>query len=353
MSRPTLTAIDLHACGEPGRVIVDGVPEIPGDTLFDKKLFLEREMDWVRQVMLREPRGYPALCANIVVPPVSPEADAAFIIMEHEEYPPMSGSNTLCVATALIEEGMIPTSEGENQFVLEAPAGLVTIHARVRDGRAESVRFTNVPAAALMLDAEVAVPQLGRVRVDVAYGGMMYVIADADALSLALTADNGRALARAGEMIKQAAAEQLEAVHPADPRIAGVTIGQLAGAPHDPGGQGRNAVVVPTGQVRWDDPDTWTGCLDRSPCGTGTCARMAVLHARGELGVGDSFVHESVLGTRFTGRIEAEAQVGDRTGIVPSIEGSAWVTGRGEYVVDPADPFQSGFTVGDIWGGTG
>jgi proline racemase len=345
-----LEAIDLHAAGEPGRVIVGGLPDIPGASMFDKKLFMEEHLDWIRRLMLREPRGYPALCCNALVPATHPDADAGFVIMEHREYPPMSGSNTLCVATALIESAMVPVSEPETRLVLEAPAGLVAVQASVERGKATAVTFRNVPAVALHLDRAIQVPELGEVVVDVAYGGMMYVIADADRLGVDLVPGNGARIARVGELIKQAAREQIEAVHPSDPRIRGITIAQLAGKSHSPGTDGRNAVVVPTGDVRLDDPATWTGCLDRSPCGTGTCARMAALHARGLLGVGDTFVHEGILGTRFTGTVEGEAQVGDRVGIVPSITGTAWITGRSRFSLDPSDPFPQGFTVGDLWG---
>ena len=344
-----LQAVDLHAAGEPGRVIVGGVLDVPGATMLEKARHLERHGDELRRLMLREPRGYPALCANVILPPTHPDADAGYVIMEHVEYPGMSGTNTVCVATALLETGMLPMTEPVTEITLEAPAGLIRIRATCADGKVTGITFRNVPAFATHLDTPIEVPQLGTVVVDVAYGGMFYVIADAEALGFRLLPDEGRDITRVTEMIKAAAAEQLPVVHPEQPGFAGITIGQLSGPPHDPRNSWRNVTTVSTGTLDWARPSTWTGVIDRSPCGTGTCAKMAVLHARGRLGVGDEFRHEGVLDTVFTGRVEAETRVGERTAIVPSITGTAWITGFASYVVDPTDPFPEGYTVGDIW----
>ena len=343
-------AVDLHACGEPGRVIVGGVLDVPGATMFDKMTHLRTHADHLRKRMLREPRGYPAANCNLILPPTRPEADAGFVIMEQVEYPPMSGTNTICVTTALIETGMVPSEEPITKLTLETPAGLIGVTAEVRDGKVKSVTFENVPAFAVHTDREIDVPELGKVRVDVAYGGMFYVIADAEPFGLRLTADEGGKIARIGEMIKKAAQEQLEAVHPENPEIQGVTIGQLSGPPLDPKAHRKNAVIVSTGTLDWDRPETWTGALDRSPCGTGTCAKMAVLHAKGELALYEEFRHEGPLGTIFTGKLVRETTVGDYPAVVPTLSGSAWITGFAQYVVDPDDPFPEGFTVGDIWG---
>ena len=344
-----LQAVDLHAAGEPGRVIVGGVLDGPGATMLEKARHLEHDGDSLRRLMLREPRGYPALCANVILPPTHPDADAGFVIMEHVEYPGMSGTNTICVATALLETGMLPMTEPVTLITLEAPAGLIRIRATCANGKVTGVTFRNVPAFATHLDAPIEVPHLGTVTVDVAYGGMFYVIADAEALGFRLVPDEGRDITRVTEMIKAAAAEQLPVVHPEQPGFAGITIGQLSGPPHDPRNSWRNVTTVSTGALDWARPSTWTGVIDRSPCGTGTCARMAVLHARGRLGVGDEFRHEGILDTVFTGRVEAETSVAGRAAIVPSITGTAWITGFASYVVDSTDPFPEGYRVGDIW----
>ena len=298
-----LQAVDLHAAGEPGRVIVGGVLDVPGATILEKAHHLEEHGDGLRRLMLREPRGYPALCANVILPPTDPDADAGYVIMEHVEYPGMSGTNTICVATALLETGMLPMTEPVTEITLEAPAGLIRIRATCAGGKVTGVTFRNVPAFATHLDTPIEVPQLGTVVVDVAYGGMFYVIADAAQLGFALLPDEGRDITRVTEMIKAAAAEQLPVVHPDQPGFAGITIGQLSGPPHNPRNSWRNVVTVSTGALDWSRPSTWTGVIDRSPCGTGTCAKMAVLHAKGRLAVGEDFRHEGILGTVFTGRL--------------------------------------------------
>ncbi|UCC71985.1 MAG: proline racemase family protein [Gemmatimonadota bacterium] len=344
-----ITAVDAHAGGEPGRVIVGGVVDVPGATMFEKKVYLERQRDDLRARMLHEPRGYPALCCNVILPPTHPDADAGFVIMEQTEYPAMSGSNTICVATVLIETGMVRAREPVTELVLEAPAGLIPIRAEVSNGKVTNVTFENVPAFVTHLDAEIELPNLGVVTVDVAYGGMFYVLADAEHFGLRLLPEEGAEIARIGSLLRAAAREQLPVAHPENPEISGVSISQLSGPPHSPGATCRNAVVVATGELDWANPDTWTGALDRSPCGTGTCAKMATLHARGELKVGEDFRHEGPLGTVFTGRILRETRVADHPALVTTLSGRAWITGIGQYVVDAEDPFPDGFTVGDLW----
>ncbi len=346
-----ITAVDAHAGGEPGRVITGGVLDVPGRTMFEKMQHLERHGDHLRRLMLREPRGYPALCCNVVLPTTDPRADAGFVIMEQTEYPPMSGSNTICVATVLIETGMVPAVEPLTRLTLEAPAGLIRIEAEVSGGKVTSVTFENVPAFAVHLDQEIEVPELGRVTVDVAYGGMFYVIADAERLGLELLPEQGGEIARVGAMIRAAAAAELPVAHPENPDIEGISIVQLSGPPVSRDADRRNAVVVMSGPLDWDRPATWTGAIDRSPCGTGTCAKMAVLHARGELALGRPFRHEGILGTVWTGTLVRETTVGGHSAVVPTLSGRAWITGLSQYVLDADDPFPEGFTVGDLWAG--
>jgi proline racemase len=344
-----INAVDLHACGEPGRVITGGVLDVPGNTMFEKALYLEQHADHIRKRMLNEPRGFPPANCNLILPPCHPEAQAGYVIMEHVEYPGMSGTNTICVATTLLETGMLPMTEPVTELVLEAPAGLIRITAQCHNGKVRAVTFRNVPAFATHIDAPVEVPQLGTVKVDVAYGGMFYAIADAGQFGLRLTPDEGADITRITEMIKAAAAEQLPVAHPDNPGFAGITIAQLSGPPHDPANSMRNCVTVSTGKLDWSKPSTWTGVIDRSPCGTGTCARMATLHARGKLGLHQAFRHEGVLGTVFTGHLLEETQIGPYKAVLPTITGTAWITGFAQYVVDPEDPFPNGWTVGDIW----
>jgi proline racemase len=343
-------AIDLHAAGEPGRVVLGGVPDLPGESMFEKMRYFERHLDGVRRRMLREPRGYPAANCNVVLPATDPRAVAGYIILEQVEYPPMSGSNTICVATALIEMGMVEVQEPVTEFVLESPAGLVGITARVSHGRATQITFENVPSFVMALDVPIEVPHLGQVLVDIAWGGMIFVIANAVPLRLSLVPEKARELVRVGEMIKAATREQAPQTHPEQPSLVGPTIALLSGPASSPHADMRNAVVVSTGTLDWDRPDTWTGAIDRSPCGTGTCAKMATLYARDLLPLNKDFHHEGVLGTVFTGRLIRATEVAGRPAVVPTISGRAYVTGHARYVLDPDDPFPEGYTVGDIWG---
>ena len=333
-----LTVIGCHAGGEVGNVVVGGVLPPPGETVFEQMRALAAD-DSLRRLLLREPRGSVAVHANLVVPSSRPDCAAGFIIMEPTEYPAMSGSNTICVATVLLETGMVEMQEPETTLRLEAPAGVVEVRAVCRDGRCESVELTNVPCFADRLDATLEVDGLGTLNVDVAFGGMWYAIADANALGFALEPAEARDLSAAGERIRAAAREQLPCAHPENPEIAGVSIVEIAEPWQGVGKVTRNAVVVAPGR------------LDRSATGTGLSARMAALHARGLMKAGDAMTHASVLGSTFDGRIVSETTVGGRAAIVPAIRGSAWITGVTQVVVDPTDPFPEGYLLTDTWPG--
>jgi proline racemase len=337
----TLTVVGCHAGGEIGNVVVGGVLPPAGDTVFEQMETLRREGDWLRRVLLREPRGSVACHANLVVPPTRDDCDAGFIIMEPTEYPAMSGSNTICTTTVLLETGMLAMREPETVVRLEAPGGVVEARAACRDGQCESVEFYNVACFAERLDAELEVEGLGTLSVDVAYGGMWYAIADAQALGFEITTEEARDLSLAGEKIRAAAREQLECVHPENPVIAGVSIVQIAEPWRGVGQVTKNAVVVAPGR------------LDRSATGTGLSARLAVLSARGLMKPGDAMTHASPIGSTFDGRIVEETRVGDRAAIVPAIRGSAWITGISQILVDPSDPFPEGYVLSDTWGVSG
>jgi trans-L-3-hydroxyproline dehydratase len=340
-ARRTITVVGCHAGGEVGNVVTGGVLPPRGETVFEQMQTLAREGDGLRRLLLREPRGSVACHANLIVPPTRPDCDAGFIIMEPTEYPPMSGSNSICTATVLLETGMVEMQEPETVLRLEAPGGVVKARAACRDGRCESVEITNVASFADRLDAPLEVDGMGTLTVDVAYGGMWYAIADAAALGFAIEPGEARDLSLAGERIRAAAREQLPCAHPENPAIAGVSIVQIAEPWQGVGAVSRNAVVVAPGR------------LDRSATGTGLSARMAALHARGLMGVGDAMTHASAIGSTFDGRILGETTVGDRPAIVPAIRGSAWITGISQLVVDPADPFPEGYILSDTWGVSG
>jgi trans-L-3-hydroxyproline dehydratase len=320
--RRSITVVGCHAGGEVGNVVVAGVEPPPGATVREQMEALARD-DRLRRFLLREPRGSVATHANLVVPATREDCDAGFIIMEPTEYPLMSGSNTMCVTTVLLERGLVPMREPETTLRLEAPAGVVEVRAMCKDGRVQSVELTNVPSLATQLDAVLD----DGTTVDVAFGGMWYAIADASKLGFALEPHEARALCDAGERIRVAAKEQL------DERVS---IVQLAEPWRGVGEVTKNAVVIAPGR------------LDRSATGTGLSARMAVLHARGLMQVGDSMTHASPIGSTFDGRIVAETE----DGIVPAIRGSAWITGVSELYVDDDDPFPEGYLLSDTWPGS-
>ena len=344
----TIHAVDTHA-GTPMRVITGGIPNIPGKSSYEKMKWMEQNDDQLRKLVLREPRGYPAHCCNIIVPPSDPEADAGFIIMEQVEYPVMSGGNTISVVTVLLEMGMLPMKEPVTELVLEAPAGLIRVKARCENGKVKDVTFRNVPAFAAHLDAVIDVPHLGKVTVDVGWGGMFYAIADVRQFpGLDLIPEHGKEIARISSMIRQAAMEQLPVSHPGYPGI-GISISQLSGPTDDPRADWKNTVTMASGDFSWDKPATWTGALDRCPCGTGTCAKMAVLHAKGELPLDRDFRHQGILGNIYTGRLVEETQIGNIPAVVPTLTGTSWIYGLNTIVLDNDDPFTEGFTVGDTW----
>lgn len=335
----TLTVVGAHAEGEVGNVITGGITDVPGASMFEKKEYLEREADGIRRMLLFEPRGGPCHAVNVVLPPTLPEADVGFVIMEATKYPAMSGSNTICVATVVLETGIRPMIEPETRLVMEAPAGLVETRCRCRDGKVEEVRFTNLPAFVLSSGHALEIDGIGTVHLDIGYGGIFFAIVEAGDLGFAVTADEAHAMAQAGLAIRDACNAQIEAVHPADKRIRGVTNVLFAGPLERRQGRlrARNAVVCGNGR------------LDRSPCGTGTSARLALLHAKGLIGEGETLVHESPFGTYFSAEIVATTTIGDRGAVISTIAGQAWITGIMHYGLDPTDPLPEGHTPADVW----
>jgi trans-L-3-hydroxyproline dehydratase len=330
--------VSCHAAGEVGDVIVGGVAPPPGETLWQQSRWISRD-GRLRDLMLNEPRGGVFRHVNLLVPPRDPRAQMGWIIMEPADTPPMSGSNAICVATVLLETGILAMEEPETVLLLEAPGGLVEAHATCRAGKVERVRIRNVPAFTDRLDAVLEVGGIGTLTVDTAYGGDSFVIVDAAALGFALTPDEARDLAVTGMRITAAANEQLGFRHPENPDWNHISFCQIA-APlerEDGVAVSRNAVAIRPGKI------------DRSPCGTGCSARLAVLHARGVLAVGQAMIGRSIIGSRFDCRIEAAAQVGERAAIVPSIEGQAWITGTHQHMLDPTDPWPGGYRLSDTW----
>lgn len=339
-----LNVVDCHAEGESGKVVVGGVGNVPGATMFDKRVYLEEHRDQLRELLLLEPRGAVWHNANIILPSNDPQAELGYVILETTEYPAMSGSNTMCVATVLLETGMLPMEEPVTELVLESPAGLIRVQCECRDGKVVRAKLYNQPAFVYYLDEKIDVPGVGSLRVDIAYGGMTYVLVNAADVGFDLHPEEAHALCEMGQRIKTAAAQQLEVQHPVNPDIPGITQTAFTGPvleETDETGQpmlrSRNAVIVSPGRV------------DRSPCGTGTSARLAVLHARGEIQEGQLLRHESLIGSTFDSRVEEITTIGEYPAIVPSVSGRCWITSFNQLVLDPSDPFPHGYTLSDTW----
>lgn len=333
-----IEVVGCHAEGEVGDVIVGGVAAPPGDSVWDQSRWIAND-GRLRALMLNEPRGGVFRHVNLLVPPTDPSAQVAFIIMEPEHTPPMSGSNSICVTTVVLEMGIIEMTEPVTRVMLQAPGGLVEAVAECAAGKVTRVTIRNVPSFASELDARIDVDGVGSLRVDTAFGGDSFVMVDAADLGVQLDPDAGRELAELGTRITQAANDQLEFEHPiTDWRH--FSFCQIAG-PIAQIGPGEftmtNAVVIEPGK------------LDRSPTGTGLSARMAVLRARGLMQVGDRLRMRSVIGSEFVGQVESDTTVGGRDAIVPLVSGRAWRTGRFSYIVDPDDPWPLGYRVGDTW----
>jgi proline racemase len=328
----TLSAIDSHTEGMPTRVITGGVGVIPGATMEERRQYFMAHDDDLRLFLMNEPRGHSAMSGAILQPPTRPDADWGVLYIEVSGCLPMCGHGTIGVATVLVESGMVPVSEPLTQVRLDTPAGLVVVDVAVRDGRAEHVTLQNVPAYSHALDASVEVKGLGTVTYDMAYGGNFYAILPLEQLGIAFDRSEKDRILQAGLDIMAAINETDRPVHPEDPGISGCKHVQFT-APGRNGSDSRNAMAIHPG---------W---FDRSPCGTGTCARMAQLHARGELELGQEFVNESFIGTNFTGKLLETTTVGGLPGVVPTVRGRAWITGMGNYLLDPTDPFPTGFVL--------
>jgi len=336
-SSQVIHVVSCHAEGEVGDVIVGGVAAPPGETIWEQSRFIARD-ETLRNFMLNEPRGGVFRHVNLLVPPRSPGAATGWIIMEPSDTPPMSGSNSMCVATVLLETGIVPMQEPVTRLTLEPPGGLVDVEAECRGGKVERVYVKNVASFADKLDARLEVEGIGTLTADVAYGGDSFVIVDSRALGFDIKPDEARDIAEVGMRITRAANEQLGFNHP-ERDWKHISFCQVAAPLVKENGvwTGANAVAIRPGK------------LDRSPCGTGCSARMAVLHARGQLKPGEAFVGRSIIGSEFHCRIEEEVSLAGRPAIRPVISGRAWITGTHQHMLDPSDPYPGGYRLSDTW----
>lgn len=331
--------VSCHAGGEVGDVIIRGVAPPPGETIWEQSRFIARDQT-LRNYMLNEPRGGVFRHVNLLVPPKHPQADAAFIIMEPEDTPPMSGSNSICVATVLLETGIIAMVEPVTHLTLEAPGGLVKVKAECKNGKATRITVQNVASFADQMDVPLQVEGLGKIRVDTGFGGDSFVVVDAARLGFEIIAQEAKGLARLGVRITNAANQQLGFRHPELPEWDHISFCLFAGPlkKTDAGLRARSAVAIQPGKI------------DRSPTGTAVSARMAILSARGDMQVNDTFIATSIINSEFTGRIVANAKVAGHPAIIPRISGSAWITGTTQHVLDSTDPWPAGYRLNDTWG---
>lgn len=335
-----ISAVDSHTEGEPARVVTGGVPPIPGNTFQEKWLWARENLEDVRTMLMFEPRGGSHYSGSIITAPSTPGADFGIIFIEVSGFLPMCGHGTIATATVLVEMGMVEAREPVTELTLDTPAGLVKASVRVEDGVARDVTIQNVPSFVLHRDLTVDVPRLGKVTLDIAYGGNFYAIVPAEPLGLELIPECYRQVIDYGTLIRDAIYEQVEVQHPENPAINRCTHVRFVGRPHSPKANGRNSVLYSAEGI------------DRSPCGTGTSAEMALRYARGEQKLGEEFVSESIIGSTFYGRLIEETRVGPYPAVVPTIRGSAYITGLQQFVLDPRDPWPGGFTLGarSQWG---
>ncbi|MDQ0278328.1 proline racemase [Arthrobacter silviterrae] len=329
-SKRVFHAVESHTEGMPTRVITGGVGTIPGATMAERRQWFMDNSDDVRTLLMYEPRGHASMSGAILQPPTRPDADYGVLFIEVSGLLPMCGHGTIGVATVLVETGMVPVVEPVTTIRLDTPAGLVIAEVAVEDGAAKSVTIRNVPSFSLALDQSVAVEGLGEVHYDMAFGGNFYAVVELEELGLPFDRAAKNELLDAGLKIMDAINAHNPPVHPERPDITGCHHVYLK-APGSTAEHSRHAMAI------------YPGWFDRSPCGTGTSARMAQLHARGELELNTDFVNESFIGTQFTGRLVEETTVGGLPAVVPTITGRAWITGTAQYHLDPEDPFPAGF----------
>lgn len=327
-----ISTIDAHAAGEPLRIITAGLPPLPGETILARRRCMAEAYDAIRRLLLFEPRGHADMYGAVLTPPVTPEADFGVIFLTNEGYSTMCGHGVIALTTALLETGMLPRREPVIEVTFDAPAGLIRAAASLEGDRVTSVAFQNVPAFRYATGVEVETAA-GRVFADVAFGGAFYALVDARDLGVEVVPEAVARLTRLGMEVKRAVERALEVVHPEEPELRGIYGTIISAPPRTPAGDGRNITIYADGAV------------DRSPCGTGTSAKLANLFAAGRIGANEPYVHESVIDTTFTGRVLGETMVGDCNAVETEIRGRGFLTGFHQFVVDPEDPTAGGFLV--------
>lgn len=329
----SINVIDTHTMGEPTRIIVGGLPVIPGNTMPEKKKYLEDNLDHIRTMAMHEPRGHKDMFGAIITQPTCSEADIGVIFMDGGGYLNMCGHGSIGVSTMLVETGMVERVEPITEIVLEAPAGLIKAKVEVENGKVKGASITNVPSFLYKEDIEIEVPNVGKVKLDISFGGSFFALVNANQLGMKVDLENVNELVKVGLVIRDILNRDVKISHPEKSHINTVDLVEIYDLPSKEGADFKNVVVFGMGQ------------FDRSPCGTGTSAKLATLYAKGKIGINEPFVYESITGTTFTGRVLKETKIGEYTGIIPEISGRAFITGFNQLVVDPDDPFKDGFAL--------
>ena len=328
-----ITTIDAHTEGEPFRVITGGFPELPGENILVRRRYAKRNLDHLRTALMWEPRGHADMYGCIVTPPVTPEADIGVLFMHNEGFSTMCGHGIIGITTVALETDLLPMTSPETTIKIDTPAGLVTAHARVDEGHVQSVYFHNVPSFVLVLDETVDVPGLGKVRYDIAFGGAFYAFVQAEEVGVTCTPADFRSLIEKGMAIKRSIMASRPIPHPFEEDLSFLYGTIFIGLPLAEGVHSRNVCIFAEGEV------------DRCPTGTGVSARLAIHHARGEIALNQPIVIESIICSRFTGRVVQTTTFGPHPAIIPEVEGTAHITGRHEFLIDPSDPLREGFVL--------
>ncbi len=328
-----ITTIDTHTAGEPLRIITGGIPNIPGNTILEKRIYVQKNLDHLRRILMWEPRGHADMYGCIITPPVSPEADFGIIFMHNDGYSSMCGHGIIVLTKVAIESGIVKASELITTVKIDSPVGLITATGHIENDKVKKISFQNVPSYVVALDSEIEIPEYGKIKYDLAFGGAYYAYVQAADVGLSCSPKDIDQLIHVGREIKKAVSNAVNIKHPYDNDLSFLYGTIFIGEPEDSDSHSRNVCIFADGEV------------DRSPTGTGVSGRLAIHNARGEIGIGEPITIENIIGTKFEGRIIAQTRFGSFDAIIPEVTGEAFITGKHEFYVDPEDPIRGGIFI--------